>query len=955
MRRYPAIRVSVILLAVLVSTLVLSGDPQATGWKMYVVNEGTNDISVFNDAHDFLYSFGPPSATSMRQIAISNSGTLYVAGWSTGTVLEFDDNDQYVGAFGDLNLMAGLAVGHDGRLYAANQDLNGRIYDLSGTLLGNLDFAGVALSVTTTLLLAADVKNRVFHVSDLDGNLINSFPTGGTLSTPRGIAVGPDGLVYVARGSMHDVAVFDFAGVLQRTISGNGLQNPYGLTFGPDGTLFVANFGASTVLEFTHDGTLLSVLDHHLSAPNHVAFRVDCIDKDEDGYFYESGCEPAGDCNDADPNAYPGALEVCDGYDNDCDSEIDNAPECLTDCEAAEKMGQDIPVTTDPGASTHSSLVWTGSQFGLAWADSRHGTTELYFCRLDLSGTKIGDDVRLTDAPGSSYQPSLVWTGSEFAVAWADERDGNDEIYFARLDSAGNKIGTDVRVTADTYPYIASSFWPSLVWNGTEYAIAWEDGRHSYPEIYFRRLTSSGVEIGDEIRVTVTPPEASRPEMVWNGEFYALVWQDARHGARQIYFAALDAEGITIVPETQVTFDPLPSFFPSLVWAGTDFGVAWQREEYQSAEVFFARLTSLGSVIEDIVRLTNDDGFSGNPSLVWNGSEYGVAWVDTDVTRDTYWARLSADGVNLGGALHVTDADGASQYPSLAYTGSSYAVAWNDDRHGVDHQVYFAAIGCNCTDGDGDGATFCNDCDDSNSDVYPAATESCNGIDDNCNDLTDEDENGEDSDGDTVHNACDNCPHTVNASQLDDDDDQVGNVCDNCATVPNPDQAEFDGDGLGDACDNCPQDYNPGQENSDSDDLGDDCDNCNLVANPDQADWDFDQEGNLCDLDDDLIFTRFRRTNQLSWQEEIGYDSWNLYKGDYDTFLHADEYTQVPFSNPLADQQCGLPVTIANDRGFPPGPSEMAFYLVTGMSGGVEGDLGTNSAGAVRPHDNPCP
>ena len=73
---------------------------------------------------------------------------------------------------------------------------------------------------------------------------------------------------------------------------------------------------------------------------------ANCVDVDLDG---TSDCGPDNrlgtsddDCEDRDPNTYPGAPEQCDGVDNDCDgllpadeadADADSVPECLGDCD----------------------------------------------------------------------------------------------------------------------------------------------------------------------------------------------------------------------------------------------------------------------------------------------------------------------------------------------------------------------------------------------------------------------------------------------------------------------------------------------------------------------------------------------------------------------------------------------------------------------------------------------
>jgi putative metal-binding protein/carboxypeptidase family protein len=50
---------------------------------------------------------------------------------------------------------------------------------------------------------------------------------------------------------------------------------------------------------------------------------VICTDADHDGYFAQAGCGGPVDCNDGVAMTRPGATEVCDAVDNDCDATVD--------------------------------------------------------------------------------------------------------------------------------------------------------------------------------------------------------------------------------------------------------------------------------------------------------------------------------------------------------------------------------------------------------------------------------------------------------------------------------------------------------------------------------------------------------------------------------------------------------------------------------------------------------
>ena len=89
--------------------------------------------------------------------------------------------------------------------------------------------------------------------------------------------------------------------------------------------LFPVDTNAALVWTGTEYGLVWSVADEETWL---TILACDCAatDSDQDGFY----CD---DCNDSSATTHPGAPELCDGYDNDCDGEIDEGAACDGTCD----------------------------------------------------------------------------------------------------------------------------------------------------------------------------------------------------------------------------------------------------------------------------------------------------------------------------------------------------------------------------------------------------------------------------------------------------------------------------------------------------------------------------------------------------------------------------------------------------------------------------------------------
>ena len=569
----------------------------------------------------------------------------------------------------------------------------------------------------------------------------------------------------------------------------------------------------------------------------------DQIDTDEDGHGDacdtdddNDGDPDLTDCEPANPLVYAGAIEACNGKDDDCNGTVDDG---FTVCEGGDLDSDGVPDAIDNCVSTPNpdQADFDGDGGG------------------DACDPDDDDDGEADDTDCAPKNPLVHPGATEICNGLDDDCSGQADEGFADADEDGVADCLDSDLDGD------------LVDN-------WVD---NCPDTYNPGQTNSDLDAkgdacdddddndGDPDVTDCAPANpavhAGAPELC-NG------LDDDCDGKADNGFPNADGDGLADCIDPDDDNDGVPDAVdncPAVVNGdqsdtdGDKLGDECDPDDDND-----------GDMDETDCAPYNPTVFHGAAELC-NGQDD-----DCDYQRDEGYVDTDGDG---DADCYDLDDDG----DGVLDTQDNCQLTKNADQVDTDND----GKGNECDpDDDNDGTADGIDCEPLNPGIHPAAQEACNGIDDNCNKLVDEGFADTDSDDEA------DCVDT------DDDADGVPDGADNCPLVGNPDQQDTDGDDKGDACDtdddndgdpdttdcapldptvnksakeacngvddNCDGSTDEGFADTDGDkvadcvDLDDDgdgvvdtLDNCPSTPNPQQGDFDLDDKGDACDPDDD--------------------------------------------------------------------------------------------------------
>jgi hypothetical protein len=137
----------------------------------------------------------------------------------------------------------------------------------------------------------------------------------------------------------------------------------------------------------------------------------------------------------------------------------------------------------------------------------------------------------------------------------------------------------------------------------------------------------------------------------------------------------------------RVTTAVFASDNPSIAWNGTDFGMFYKDSRNGGQEIFYSRVSTAGVKVGADVNLTPGGGSNSKPRAVWTGSEYGVVWEENGFVA---FRRFDRNGAAIGSEVLLGAASPGAFAPDIAWTGQEYGLVWS--QYVVTPEIFFTRL-----------------------------------------------------------------------------------------------------------------------------------------------------------------------------------------------------------------------------------------------------------------------
>ena len=290
-----------------------------------------------------------------------------------------------------------------------------------------------------------------------------------------------------------------------------------------------------------------------------------------------------------------------------------------------------IVVSAGAAAEAEPDVAFNGTNYLVVWDDNRVVGSDIYATRVSKAGVvQEPNGIPISTLTGSQIAPAVTSAGSNFLVVWGDSHSGASDIYGTRVGPTGNVVdpaGIAMSARPGTQSY------PAVAFDGTNYLVAWQDDRTgSTLDIYASRVSTTGTVLNPTgIAVSTAPGAQDSPRLAFDGTNYLVVWQDLRSGVNHDVYASRVSKTGTVLNPTGIAVSTAPGDqrVPVVAFNGTLL-VVWldKRNGGPDDQVYGARVNSSGAVSDPSGFLVANTGGDQNAPAIVKGA--GSTWAFAD-------------------------------------------------------------------------------------------------------------------------------------------------------------------------------------------------------------------------------------------------------------------------------------------------------------------------------------
>ena len=397
----------------------------------------------------------------------------------------------------------------------------------------------------------------------------------------------------------------------------------------------------------------------------------------------------------ADTGAYTGFLWVTDGDgDQSAPSVVstDDGYAILWDCVANDETGvlmREYIGSADywsPASSLgqspimgQSAMAAANAKTAIVWSDTESGSPDLY---AQLVGDyRYIEPSQTTTLPlisnNTEAEPSVSFDGTHYLLVWSDNRNGNDDIFGVRIDTAGNVV--------DSNPIVITTSGeddvdPSVDAGDGAWLVSWLAPNGNEVETRVRRVLADG-SLPDAAPIALGSASLGYvPQVAFGDDSWLVVWSE--FSSRSVWGTRVGTDGSVLDPTPREFFDdPFWSWYYTTLdvvfYAGRWLVLTVGHGSGMPGRPITQALVDADQTMGDIILVADRSVGFGEARIAAAAGGFLVAW--TESTTRIRGRLLDGGGVPLGDeSFLIAQKNGYLSDLSVERDGEHYWISWTD-------------------------------------------------------------------------------------------------------------------------------------------------------------------------------------------------------------------------------------------------------------------------------------